>query len=109
MVAAVVAAACVVGVTGALVARVAAVGMGGLVGSGALVCPSATVAAGAAVPLGNVVVLGEPQAASNNAVAITATVDVFKLGIRLLSPLSLWFLLGWADTRQGSCAWSLVL
>ena len=86
-VAGVVATACAVGVTGALVAWSVAAGMGGVVGSGALVRESATVAAGAAVSLGNVVVAGEPHAASMKEVAITANVGVYNLGIGLLSPL----------------------
>jgi hypothetical protein len=76
--------------------------MEGVVGAGALVRDSATVAVGAAVSLGNVVGLDEPHAASMKEAAITANFGVYKLGIVLLSPLSLCFLLGLAAARQGN-------
>jgi hypothetical protein len=81
----------VVGEAGAvvawLVAWLVAIGIGGVIGSGALVRGSATVAASAAVALGNVVVLDEPHAASMSEVAMTANVELYKLGIVLSSPL----------------------
>jgi hypothetical protein len=94
-----IAAACVVGVVGAvvgwLVARFVATVIEEVVEAAAV---------GAAVPLSNVggvvVGLGEPQAASIKQAAITAHFGVYKLGIVLLSPLSLCFLLGLAAARQ---------